>query len=116
MIYFSIGLLLVAIALAVMQWLEGTIGQAANRRDGHSRDRRTGGGRFVDRQRSADRRRRRRGGVGPARLTKPAGPTVSGLLERLDRQRDGDLVADDRSTGLQRHVDVDAEVLAVQND
>jgi hypothetical protein len=40
----------------------------------------------------------------------------SGLLERLDLQRDGDLVADDGAAGLQRQVDVDPEVLAVQHD
>ena len=38
----------------------------------------------------------------------------SGLPERLDLQCDGDLVADDGAAGFQGHVDVDAEVLAVQ--
>src|SRR6478735_370268 len=40
---------------------------------------------------------------------------ASRLLECFDLQGDGDLVADDRATGLQRHVDIDAEVLAVQH-
>src|SRR4029079_8426886 len=46
----------------------------------------------------------------------PPSSSRSGLLERLDLQGDGDLVADHGATGLQRHVDVDAEVLAVQDD
>ena len=40
----------------------------------------------------------------------------SGLLERLDFEGDGHLVADDGAAGLERHVDVDAEVLAIQHD
>jgi hypothetical protein len=40
----------------------------------------------------------------------------SGLPERLDLQADGDLVADDGAAGFKRHVNIDAEVLAVQHD
>jgi hypothetical protein len=40
---------------------------------------------------------------------------LSRLLERLDIERDGDLVADDGAAGLQRKLEVDAEVLAAQH-
>jgi hypothetical protein len=40
----------------------------------------------------------------------------SGLPERFDLERDGDLVADDRAAGLERHIDVDTEVLAIEHD
>jgi hypothetical protein len=58
---------------------------------------------------------RSRCGANKANARRPHA-TVSGLLERFDLQRDGDLVADDRATRFQRHVDIDAEVLAVQHD
>jgi ABC-type uncharacterized transport system permease subunit len=116
MIYFSAALLIVAIALAVLHLLEG-----------RSDRRKTvativvaivalvvGVSSIVGVVRIGD------AGAeavwGRQSWSNRAGPTLSGLLERLDRHRDGDLVADNRSAGLQRHVDVDAEVLAVQHD
>ena len=51
-----------------------------------------------------------------ARSRRGERPQQLGLAECLDRQADGDLVADDRAATLQRHIDVDAEVLAVQHD
>src|SRR3978361_2471609 len=40
----------------------------------------------------------------------------SALLERLDVEGDGDLVAEDDAAALERSVEVDAELLAAQDD
>ncbi len=108
MIYFSVALLVVAIALAVLHWLEG-----------RSDKRRTvatvvvaivalvvGVSSIITVV-----------GIGDSAIFR-SGFTfeMSGLLQGLDLQCDGDLVADDGSARFQRHVDVDAEVLAVQHD
>lgn len=48
-------------------------------------------------------------------VVSPFGDLREISLDGLDLERDGDLVADDDAATLERHLDVDAEVLAVDD-
>jgi len=82
MIYFSVALLVVAVALAVLHWLEGRSDKPSDGGHGGGRDRRPRRRRLVDRDGRADRALRRGIGVGAAdagasnEWPRPVGPTA----------------------------------------